>query len=410
MNPRADAAQYIVIALSRALGRPVTPADAGLSSCLPVLPGLGLEYLSAGAQAIDAVTRLWRADLADATAVMSRQPDTTAWYKASLNWLVAASSAEAPRRVAGARVGYADVTRLRAATGLFAELDNRFGGGHARHSLIQYLTDDVEPLLRGRYADSAGQELFSAAAEATLLAAWMSYDSGRHGLAQRYFIQALGLAQAGADQLLPGTILDAMSHQATFLGCFQEAADLARAAQLGTRPTATATLTAHFQVMEAGALARAGDTRGCELALSSAVRAFERRDPGKDPPWIRYFDDAELAAEFGHCLRDLGKAVPAAEYAAQSVGSSCGTRSDFFATMVLADAHLRAGDAEQACDVALAALRLGDQLKSARCASYLAEFRAGLQRAGNLGAIRDFTEQAAASTLWRRATADATSG
>ena len=197
MNPRADAAQYIVIALSRALGRPVTPADAGLSSCLPVLPGLGLEYLSAGAQAIDAVTRLWRADLADATAVMSRQPDTTAWYKASLNWLVAASSAEAPRRAAGARVGYADVTRLRAATGLFAELDNRFGGGHARHSLIQYLTDDVEPLLRGRYADSAGQELFSAAAEATLLAAWMSYDSGRHGLAQRYFIQALGLAQAG---------------------------------------------------------------------------------------------------------------------------------------------------------------------------------------------------------------------
>jgi hypothetical protein len=409
MNPRADAAQYIVTALSRALGRPVTVADAGLSSCVPVPPGLGLEYLSAGAQTIDAVTRLWRADLADAAAVMSRQPDTTAWYKASLNWLVTPSS-EAPRHPAGVRAGSADVTRLRAATGLFAELDNRFGGGHARHALIQYLTDDVEPLLRGRYADSVRQELFSAAAEATLLAAWMSYDSGRHGLAQRYFIQALGLAQASADRLLPGTILDAMSHQATFLGCFQEAADLARAAQLGTRPTATATLTAHFHVMEARALARTGDTHGCELALSAAVRAFERRDPDKDPPWIRYFDEAELAAEFGHCLRDLGKAAPAAEYAAQSVGSSCGTRSDFFATMVLADAHLRAGDAEQACHVALAGLRLGEQLKSARCASYLTEFRADLQRAGNLGAIRDFTEQAAASTLWRRAAAVATSG
>lgn len=39
-------------------------------------------------------------------------------------------------------------------------------------------------------------------------------------------------------------------------------------------------------------------------------------------------------------------------------------RSDFFATMVLADAHLRAGDPEEACRVALDALDLGEQLKS----------------------------------------------
>ena len=31
----------------------------------------------------------------------------------------------------------------------------------------------------------------------TQLAAWMSYDAGLHGLAQRYFIQALGFADAG---------------------------------------------------------------------------------------------------------------------------------------------------------------------------------------------------------------------
>jgi hypothetical protein len=56
-------------------------------------------------------------------------------------------------------------------------------------------------------------------AEATLLAAWMSYDSApRSALAQRYFIQALALAQAGGDQLLGASILDAMSHQATYTG------------------------------------------------------------------------------------------------------------------------------------------------------------------------------------------------
>src|SRR5215212_6696155 len=47
------------------------------------------------------------------------------------------------------------------------------------------------------------------------------------------------------DILLAGSILDAMSHQATFLGRAKEAANLARAARTGTRGYATATLTAH---------------------------------------------------------------------------------------------------------------------------------------------------------------------
>ena len=72
---------------------------------------------------------------------------------------------------------------------------------------------------------------------------------------------------------------------------------------------------------------------------------MERRRPDDDPAWIRYFDESELAAEFGHCLRDLGRASDAAQYASQSVGTGDGAgfvRSDFFATMVLADAHLAA--------------------------------------------------------------------
>ena len=75
-------------------------------------------------------------------------------------------------------------------------------------------------------------------------------------------------------------------------------------------------------------------------------------------------------------------------------------RSDFFATMVLADAHLRAGDVEEACRVALDALDLGEQLKSARCVSYLAEFRQGLAAVGNTTEARAFTEQVGEHRLW----------
>ena len=79
------------------------------------------------------------------------------------------------------------------------------------------------------------------------------------------------------------------------------------------------------------------------------VRAAEPED---DPGWFQYFDEAELSAEFGHCLRDLSRAEDAAQYAGRSVGAGAdGTfaRSDFFATMVLADAYLAAGEPEQAC-------------------------------------------------------------
>ena len=140
-----------------------------------------------------------------------------------------------------------DVERFRATVGLFAQLDDRFGGGHARQALIQYLSTDGERLLRGRYPEAVGSALFSAVAEATLLAAWMSYDATpRSPHAQRYFIQALGLAQAADDRLLGAGILDAMSHQATYIGRFGEAADLARAARTGSSGIATATLDGPF--------------------------------------------------------------------------------------------------------------------------------------------------------------------
>jgi hypothetical protein len=407
-GPRSDTAGFIATVLSRALGRQLSLADIGMAASTQVPTDLGLDYPSSPDEAVDLVARLWHADLDEATVLVKSAPTIAPWNNASLNWLVAGVTSRPSANLTEPRVGSSDVERIQTTTNLFAQLDNRFGGGHARHALIQYLASDVECLLRGRYRGKAGTELFSAAAEATLLAAWMSYDSGLHSLAQRYFIQALGLAQTGSDPLLPGTILDAMSHQATFLGRFREAANLARAARTGTQALATPTLIAHFYTMEARALARVGDATGCERALSQAVTGFERRRPDDDPEWIRYFDDAELAAEFGHCLRDLGRPATAAQYAAQSLGSTCGTRSDFFATMVLADAHLRAGDADQACHVALDALQLGQQLKSARCVRYLLEFRADLQPVISSSACRDFEERATASVLWRQAIATET--
>lgn len=374
------------------------------------LDGLGsrpipdTRYPATAEQVVSATTALWQADSARWQEAISAELDPAAWNSAALAWLLSQPDGTLPATGTGLAVGSADVARVRASTALFAELDNRFGGAHARRSLIHFLDRDAAALLTGRYTDETGRELFAAVAEASLLAAWTSYDCGLHGLAQRYFVQALRLAQSAADRRLACSVMSAMSHQATYLGHLPEAVNLARAAREGLRDQATPALTAQFLTMEARALASSGDTHGCHAALAAVERAFHVPEPGVDPEFISYFNEAEMAAETAHCFRDLGDANEAACRAALATPSNGEyARSDFFASMVLADALADQGDPEQACETAQSALRVGEAVTSARCVAYVREFRHRLDRFDGNPAVRDFTEQAAEHALWIKA-------
>lgn len=377
------------------------PLGRGPTLAAPVPSTIGLAYPDQLDTNVDTLKRLWRADLDQPPELLIVFVDSGAWHEAALSWLVDDRGPRTLKPSSSRQVGASDIARLRTTTEMFDHLDGQFGGGHGRSSLVEYLNTELGSLLQGTYTEQAGRELFRAAAQATLLCAWMSYDAGAHSFAQRYFIQALGLAEASGDKLVAAGILDAMSHQATFLGRYREAANLARAASTGTRTLGSNSLAAHFYAMEARALARAGDAADCDRAMAAAVREHEKRDPDRDPEWFQYFDEAELAAELGHCNRDLGRPVDATTYATQSVQlSGESPRSDFFVNMVLADAHVDHGDVEQACEVALRALQLGEQLKSARCITYVDEFRQRLTKLGDTPTVRDFAERARSTRLW----------
>ncbi|WP_329424883.1 hypothetical protein OG339_31335 [Streptosporangium sp. NBC_01495] len=70
--------------------------------------------------------------------------------------------------------------------------------------------------------------------------------------------------------------------------------------------------------------------------------------------------------------------------------------------MVLADAYLGVGEVGQACLLALDALRFGERLRSARCASYLREFSVRLAPTVTSAELDDFYEQAADFSLWQQ--------
>lgn len=388
-------------ALGTRLGRVVALDELGYSTSGAVSPDTGLAYPDEPADSAGTVAQLFEADLTRASALVQAPPNIAAWNDAAMAWLVG-SQHPLVEVNARTRIGSSDVDHVRAMRETFDRLDSTYGGGHARNALVQYLRTELPRLLRAGGATDVRQALYAAAGESTQLAAWMAYDAGLHGLAQRYFIQALGLADAAEDRLLAASILDAMSHQASFLGRYREAANMARAAQLGTKSLGVPILTAHFHSMEARALARTGDAAACDRAMGAAIEHFERHTPGDGPAWISYFDDAELAAELGHCHRDLGRPDKAVEYASQALDVASGdyARSDFFVAMVLADAHLDRGDVEEGCRVAAKAIEVGEGLESARCRSYVDEFKQRLRKHRASPLVRAFVTDVRDSRLW----------
>jgi hypothetical protein len=295
------------------------------------------------------------------------------------------------------RVGRGDVAAVHAVGDLFRSLDNAYGGGHARQALIRYLESEAEPMLRGRYSEAIGRSLFGAVADLTRLAGWTSYDIGAHGLAQRYFVQSLRLAQAANDRLYGAYILVTMSRQAVYLGHGREAVQLARVAQQGIGAGAPTAVQALMHAAEARGHGLIGDARSCTTSLVRSERALQAARPGDDTPaWARFFDEAQLADEFGHCYRDLQQWRPCAQHAERSLRlrSTGYARSRVFCRTVLATARLGLGEVDEACTAATEALRGATEMRSLRAVEYLREFSRRLGPYRGTAAVRAFEEAA----------------
>jgi hypothetical protein len=86
------------------------------------------------------------------------------------------------------------VEQVHAMIGMFDEMDNQYGGGGVRTSIVHYLATEIVPMLQQRgVAPDRLRELFAAAARLAAMAGWSSYDAGEYGLAQRYMTQGLRL-------------------------------------------------------------------------------------------------------------------------------------------------------------------------------------------------------------------------
>ncbi|MFF1445763.1 regulator [Streptomyces sp. NPDC058295] len=447
-QPRGTTPALIAEVFTRRLGRRLTAQDLGLDACAPVYAGL--EFAGTPEEAIDIVGGLWRKDSGSHAELRKIAFTPAGLVVPSRDWLIGRAdekvarsepparvpvqsrsgprpaapqqSASAPLVVApaqvlpgpaavprqrgqggerglGQRVTGGDISALRSVGELFRTLDDRYGGGHARQALVRYLEHECEPMLRGAYGEQTGRRLFGAAADLTRLAGWTSFDIAAHGLAQRYFVQALRLSQAAGDRAYGSFVLVTMSRQAVYLGHGREAVQLARVAQQGVGTGAPAVVQALLHSAEARGHGVLGEVRASTAALVRAERALEAAKSGDEVPhWARFFDEAQLADEFGHCHRDLQQFRAAAQHAERSLQlrPAAHARSRLFCRVVLASARLGLGELDQACQLAAEAAGQAAEMRSVRALEYVRDFERRLEPYKDAAPARTYRDKVAA--------------
>ncbi|MFD3474308.1 transcriptional regulator [Streptomyces sp. NPDC058695] len=393
-QPRGRAPGIIAEAIGRKLGRAVTIDEIGMANGKNLSSGVGLQFSPTVLGAIEQVCELWRSDVGRRDFLSGSSVASSALVEPSRDWLISVPDSQVARS-AGPRVGGSDVAAVRAMTQALTDLDHQYGSGHVRPVVVHYLNSVVSGLLAGSYREAVGRELFAAVARLTELAGYMAVDTGQPGLAQRYYIQSLRLAQAAGDRGYGGYVLAAsMSHLAAQLGNPREIAQLARAAQEGARGRVTPRAEAMFYAAEARGHALLGDARATQAVAGSALAALERAEPdsGDDPAWIAHFDAAYLADELAHCYRDLGQAEAARRQAEASLAGHPQSRARRRAIglVLLATAQVQQREVEQACQTGTRAVELLGTLRSNRGAEYLDDFRQRLEPYRDEPVVREF--------------------
>jgi hypothetical protein len=394
-RPRPPVPSLIAQALSEKLGRTVLPADFDMPDD-ESLAARGLSYLSDPRTTMETVAELGRADV-NRRQIVKAPFVLAALAVPSRDWLLATLDELAGER-GSRKVGMQQVQGIRDMFRLFQEMDVMRGGGHARSALIEYMNSYVLPLVtREGHPAQLQTAIYEAAAEQAYLVGWMAYDDGQHGLAQRYLIQALRLAQASGHAALGAHVLAGMSDQANLLGHPREALMLARAGQRGISAAESPACLADLHILEARAYASLRDAKAASAAVTKAESTFEGVDPANEPEWARFIDRAYLFGEAALCFRDLGQPDQIDRFGTASDDDAKRqgrARRGALSQAALATADIQRGEIEAAATRGMHVIDLAATVYSARARETVRDLQRRLAHHSHEPAVQQFNAKA----------------
>ncbi|MBN3929386.1 tetratricopeptide repeat protein [Streptomyces verrucosisporus] len=335
-RPRKAVRPFLREALSRRLRRPVTLAEIGLEA----------EEASGGADTVEALMTLGRSDMDPSR----RSVLGVGLFSVALTvpgWQDVVGRMEAVRAGRTVRIGRPEVDMVVAMTERISELDDRFGGRHARPMAASFIVNTVSAYLRADAPEPVRKDMLSAASDLCYLTGYMAVDEGLQGLAQQYYLKALELAGAAEDHLTYCTTLRGMSVQAADLGHGPQALRLADAAAAAS-PQAGPRMRAFLTGQQAYAAAQTGDRRTALAHLKDAETAMEKTE---SPAGLSgRYDPAALADHTSQVRYELGDISGAVKAKAESneLRQPTQRRSRVRNLAIAAERQMRLGHLEEA--------------------------------------------------------------
>ncbi|MEW2129806.1 transcriptional regulator [Streptomyces sp. NPDC005435] len=381
-RPRGQVPDLICEVLALRLRRPVTLDDIGLG-----VPG-GVAVAHAGSLSgfVERATALWRSDeqqrphVLGAPAVTGTPAVMPVW-----EWENPPEDTDVSRG-GRHRVTQTDLDTLRAARAHYEQMYRKAGGIATRTRIIGFLNAEAAPLLRGSYTDATGRQLHRATGGLVAVAGICAYDSDAHGLAQRYFHQALRLAKASGDRGFGAYVIALLVNQSLHMREFRQAVAFAEAALRAAGRHITPALASDLYAMQAKAYAHLGDTGGALSCIRRAETAAEHIRRGHEPDETGYVQPGLVNVQVAEALLSLGELAAAREHAAAAVDNPAHDRGRVHRLAMLSTIELRQGDAEHAVATAVQMAEQARGMESRRLRERLREVREHLVRFGSAGA------------------------
>jgi hypothetical protein len=346
--PRKPVRPVIVEALARRIGRPITQEEAGLGPS-PVVADLNVAPEHA-LNTIEGLVDTGRADMDPSR----RAVLTTALYSATLavpRFDEADETLDRLEHQAAGRtvkIGPGDVAAVRSMTDKIADILDELGGAHARPMAAAFIVNSVASYLRADGAENVKNDMRAAASDLVYLTGWMAMYEKAHGLGQRYYRQALGLAKAGGDEVTYCRTLRGMALQAANLKHANKALELADSAAEAA-PSAGPRLQAFLRGQQAYGASLVGDRRLAFSRLLETEAALSKADNRRDA--VGGYDRAAYEFHVSSVLYALGD-VPGsidAMKASNRARPPMEKQGNAHANGLLAQRQLEVGHLEAAC-------------------------------------------------------------
>ncbi|MBR7672425.1 tetratricopeptide repeat protein [Streptomyces daliensis] len=382
--PKEPVRPLILEALARRLLRPITHTEAGFPA-----PS---EESNSRPTTVEGLIDLGRQDMDPSR----RSVLSAGLFSVALTvpgWPDVVGRMEAVQTGKSARIGMAEVDMVIAMTERVSDLDDQFGGRHARPMAAAFLVNTVAPYLRADASDEVRKAMMSAASDLCYLTGYMAVDEGIHGLAQQYYLKALELAGASEDHLTYCTTLRGMSVQAVDLRHGKVAMRLADAAASAS-PQAGPRMRAFLAGQQAHASAQLGERANALMYLREAEVAMEKAE--SQAKTFGSYNPSSLTYHAGQVRYELGDVRGSVQELEESdkLRHSSFKRNRIRYLSMLAERQLEIGHLESACGTWGKVVDIYPHVQSGQCDQSISRMQAR---------IRPYLKNQAARNLYERA-------